>query len=39
MQQAQLGYKEEGNLPSYQSTSSVTGTKEVVASLVCVKGR
>lgn len=33
------GHKKEGNLPSYQSMSSVTGTLEVVAPLVCVKGR
>lgn len=34
MQQAQLGYREEKNLPCCQSMSSVTGAEEVPAFLL-----
>lgn len=39
MQQDQLGYKQEGNLPCYQLMNGGTGIKEVAASLVRVKYR
>lgn len=39
MQQDQLGYKQEGNLPCYQLMNGGTGVEEVAASLVHVKCR